>query len=375
MATRGRTVLRAAWLLVFLLVAGMAGAANVNVALDLLTHAFASSGFKLQSVGQVDLTVDGGYKFGGLIGLTLSEGTSLEAPTASVEFDKVTVGIRDLFGLPLDFAFFIGGGDVLCRGDAFPAVFGTVPIGTDYRGLMYFPSMTLATVYNGGIHAVRGTGIKVDVYPKRETTRLSLYVYEDTAAAFGGALGNFSTDFRYMGNYGAFAVEAFGGWTFAPALAALGYFRGGAMVHFETKSIEVLAQVGLPKYDPMATTFGLDLFYLLFEPSLHLGQFSIVPTFFWHPAAYLQQDNPGEEGAFDVNLDLFFGDLVKTGFRAGMAGNFSILTSTGVFEVHAAPHVGFTTPGVLWTVRLDAKLWPFDWADMFEGFVGLRAEL
>ena len=375
MATRGRSMVRAGCLLVFLLVAGLAGAANVNVALDLLTHGYVSSGFKLQSVGQVDLTVDGGYKFGGLIGLTLQEGASLESPTAALDFDRVNVGIRDLFGLPVDFAFFIGGSDVLCRGDAFPSVFGTVPIGTDYRGLMYFPTMTLSTVYNGGIHAVRGTGIKVDVYPKRETTRISMYLYEDTATAFGGALGNYSTDLRFMGNYGALAVEGFAGWTFAPSLAALGYFRGGAMVHFETKNIEALIQAGLPKFDPLASPFALDLFYLLFEPSLHLGQFSIVPTFFWHPGAYLQQDNPGEEGAFDVNLNLFFGDLVKTSVRAGLEGNFTIQTSTGIFEVHAAPYVGFTTPGVLWTVRLNAKLWPFAWSDMFDGFIGLRAEL
>jgi hypothetical protein len=202
-----------------------------------------------------------------------------------------------------------------------------------------------------------------------------MYIYEDTAAAFGGALGNYSTDLRFMGNYGALAVEGFAGWTFAPSLAVLGYFRGGAMVHFQSKNLEALVQAGLPKYDPLTSPFGLDLFYLLFEPSLHLGQFSIVPTFFWRPGAYLQQDNPGEEGAFDVNLNLFFGDLVKTSVRAGLEGNFSILTSTGVFEVHAAPYVGFTTPGVLWTVRLSAKLWPFAWSDMFDGFIGLRAEL
>ena len=103
----------------------------------------------------------------GLIGFSLQE-ASLEASSASLDFDRVNVGIRDLFGLPLDFSFFIGGNDVLCRGDAFPVVFGTVPIGTTYRGLMYFPDLTLSTVYNGGIHAVRGTGIKVDVSPKRD---------------------------------------------------------------------------------------------------------------------------------------------------------------------------------------------------------------
>ena len=72
---------------------------------------------------------------------------------------------------------------------------------------------------------------------------------------------------------------------------------------------------------------------------------------------------------------MYFGDLVKTAFRAGLEGNFTIQLSTGVFEVSAAPYVGFATPGVLWTLRLNAKLWPFAWSDMFDGFVGLRAEI
>lgn len=377
MATRGRAVVvRAFCLLIFLLAAVFAGAANVNVSLDLLTRGYVSSGFKVKSVGQVDLSVDGGYKFGGLIGFSLQEdwsGTGLEASSAPLDFDRVSVGIRDLFGLPIDFSFFIGGNDVFCRGDAFPVVFGTVPIGTTYRGLMYFPDLSLATVYNGGIHAVRGTGIKVDLSPKRDVMRFSIYGYEDTADAFGGALGNFSGDLRFMGSFGAVAVEGFAGATYAPA-STLGYYRGGVMVHAQAKSLEVLAQVGIPLYDP-STPFGLDLFYILFEPSLHMGLFSIVPTFFVHPSGYLQQDNPGERGAFDVNLNMYFGDLVKTAFRAGLEGNFTIQLSTGVFEVSAAPYVGFATPGVLWTLRLNAKLWPFAWSDMFDGFVGLRAEI
>lgn len=376
MATRGRSIVRALCLLAFLSSAAFAVAANVNLSLDLLTHGFASAGFKVKSVGQIDLSVDGGYKFGGLIGFSLQEdttGAGLEAASASLDFNRVNVSIRDVFGLPVDFSFFIGANDILCRGDAFPVVFGTVPISTDYRGLMYFPDMTLDSVYNGGIHAIRGTGLRLDVSPKRETMRFSLYGYEDTAVGFPGVLGNFSGDLRFLGNFGALAVEGFAGATYAPA-SAYGYYRGGFMLHAQGEKLEVLAQVGIPKYDP-STSFGLDLFYILFEPSLHLGLFSIVPTFFVHPAAYLQQDNPGERGAFDVNLNMYFGDLVKTSFRAGMEGNFTIQLSTGVFEVNAAPYVGFATPGVLWTVRVNARLWPFGWSDMFDGFVGLRAEI
>lgn len=376
MSLRSRGWVRALCLLTCFLVAGFAAAANVDLSLDLLTHGYDSSGFKLKSVGQIDLSVDGGYKFGGMIGFSLQEeyaGSGFEGSTPALRFDKVSVSVRDLFGLPADFSFFIGASDILADGGEFPAVFGTVPLGTDYRGLLYFPDLTLDTVYNGGIHAIQGTGIKVDFFPRRETTRLSLYAYEDTADAFGGALGNFSGDIRFMGSYGAIAVEAFAGGTFAPA-SQYGYYRGGVMMHAQANKLEVLAQVGIPKWDPSAG-FGFDLFYILFEPGLHFGLFSLVPTFFIHPASYLQQDNPGETGAFDVNLNMYFGDLVKTTFRAGLESNFAILLSTGVFEVHAAPYVGFATPGALWTVRLNAQLWPFSWSGMLDVFIGVRAEL
>jgi hypothetical protein len=374
MATRARFSARTLCLLMFLLPAALAWSANIGASLELLTHGYVSDGFKLQSFGQMDLVVDGGYKFGGRIGLTLRE-PSFEAASISFAFDSVDVGMRELFGLPLDISFFIGRTDVLCGGDAFPLVFGTEPIGTDYRGLMYFPEMDPLSVYTGGIHGIKGTGVKIDFTPKREKMLFSLYGYEDTADAFGGALGYFSGDVRFLGNFGALAVEAFAGATYAPS-SPLGYYRGGVLVRAATKNIELLAQAGIPMFDPYgAPGFGIELFYLLFEPSLHLGLFSIVPTFFWHPGAYLQASTLAERGSFDVNLNMFFGDLVKTAFRAGLEGNFTIQSSTGIFEVHTSPYVGFVTPGVLWTVKVNAKLWPFAWSDMFDGFIGLRAEL
>jgi hypothetical protein len=375
MATRARISAGTLCLLLLFLPSAVSWSANITASLELLTHGYLDSGFKLKSFGQLDLAVDGGYKFGGRIGLALRDTSFEDASPGSIVFDSVNVGIRELFRLPLDLSFFIGGSDVLCGGDAFAVVFGTEPIGTDYRGLMYFPTLDLQSVYNGGIHAIRGTGVKIDFAPKRETMQFSLYGYEDTAIAFGGALGCFSGDLRFLGNFGAFAVEGFAGATYAPS-SSLGYYRGGVLVHTSYKNLEVLAQAGIPKYDPSSSSgFGIELFYLLFEPSLHLGLFSIVPTFFWHPGAYLQADTPDQRGAFDVNLNLFFGDLVKTSFRAGLESNFNIQSSTGVFEVNASPYVGFTTPGVLWTVRLNVKVWPFLLADMVDGFVGLRAEL
>lgn len=40
-----------------------------------------------------------------------------------------------------------------------------------------------------------------------------------------------------------------------------------------------------------------------------------------------------------------------------------------------SPWVGFSTPGVQWTVKVNTKLWPFKLSDMLDGFVGVQAEL
>jgi hypothetical protein len=84
MATRARFPARTLCLLLFLLPAALAWSASVNASLELLTHGYLDSGFKLQSFGQINLVVDGGYKFGGRIGFALRE-PSFEAASASLD--------------------------------------------------------------------------------------------------------------------------------------------------------------------------------------------------------------------------------------------------------------------------------------------------
>jgi hypothetical protein len=371
-----RATVRVAATGLFLFIAALAFPANILVPrMELITHgAPAGSLFTLQTWGDIAVQVDGGYKFGGSISFGLSQDQSLEnllpGPVTSPSFDFLGASmiIRKLFSLPLDLSYFVGKNDVFGTGAGF-ALFGASPIMTAYRGFMYFPSQP---VYDG-MYQVEGTGLRLDTAPLPESLALNLYLYEDTHPSIA-TLGTYSGDLRILLNFEALKLEAFMGGTYAPS-SPYGFYRGGVLFYAANRNVEFLAQVGIPKWDPAVDpAFSINLFYLLVEPRLHLGQLSIVPTFFWHPAYYQHQSYATELGSFDVNLNVYLGDLVTSPVRGGVEGNFRFASSSGEFQIKASPWIGFLTPGVLWNIKVNAKLWPFSLADMFDGFVGVRAE-
>ncbi len=361
---------------VLLLAAPALPAANLVVpSLEIITHGYMNAGdFELASIGELDLVVEGGYKFGGRIGLSYADG-SLEDddPLDRLTFDGVNIIVRDVFKLPLSVSWFIGTYDVLASGSEFPVSFGTAEIATAYRGFMYFPDP--ADVQYDGIHQVNGTGIRLSAMPVADTLLLSLYLYQDSW--FVDGLGDFepghwAADLRVLANLAAIKLEGFAGWSWQPSSVA-GWFRAGVLFHASIKAIEVLAELGLPKWDPVADTpFSINYFSMLFEPRLHLGLFNVAATFFWHPG-YYHQELTGELGTFDVNLNLFFGDLATTLVLGGLEGNLGFDSTAGTFAFTLAPYLSFTTPGAVWKIKVDTKLWPFDPADLVEGFVGIRA--
>jgi hypothetical protein len=40
-----------------------------------------------------------------------------------------------------------------------------------------------------------------------------------------------------------------------------------------------------------------------------------------------------------------------------------------------SPYVSFATPGVVWTVKTDLKLFPFSFSTLFDAFLGIQATL
>ena len=378
-----RALLHAAIVGLFLFAASIAFPANVVIPrMDLITKGSMLNGaFALQTFGDFSLEFQGGYKFGGSLDFGIQD-TNLESfstTSTPLSFQGASIIIRDLLGAPLSLTYFVGQNDTFCSGDGF-ALFGAQPIMTAYRGYMYFST---GPVYDG-IYQVDGTGMRLEWIPKIENLSLDWYIYEDTRATFPGIStaspiisgpGTYSTDLRMLLNYAAVKVEAFFGSTLTPSSLDY-YFRGGLLFYATDRNVEFLGQIGIPKWDPLVDSAPtINHFYLLVEPRLHLGKFSIIPTFFWHPSYYMEAGpNPGEAGSFDINLNLAIGDATQDSLQGGLESNLRFLSGTqGAFTL--SPWLGVSTPGVLWKLKVASQVWPFDWAAIVQVFVGAQAQL
>lgn len=367
--------------------------------------------FVLASHAKAELSVDGGYKFGGKLRFAFDAG-DLEkalayanapaepvagaptetdynalvdrlANTTALAFDLAEVTVRKPFGFPLEFAYFIGRGDVFCSGDEFPARFGTRPVATAFRGFVYFPdgiSGDPAFQYDG-VHAVSGTGFSL-AFSGLDRFVPQLYAYQDAAtartAADGGIYrGKFSADLRLMLDADAVKLEAFAGAT-GPS-GTYGTYRAGALAFFTTgMGADFLAQMGITRWDP-DEAFKVDNIFFLFEPRVDFGFSAIHVTLFYHPLWYRQRSTD-EKGAVDVNFRLLLGDLQEGSAEGGIETTVSMRSSAAAgapaaepFKLSVAPFVSLATEGVRWDFRVRVN--PMKYAtplEMFETFVGVR---
>lgn len=355
--------------------------------------------YVLKSVARADISVEGGYKYGALLRLAFVSGDLEKAlsygklgalSTADPEaladrlnnqavlgFSLAKVSARSLFGAPLDFTYFIGNADIFCSGDDFSLRFGTLPIGSAFRGFSYFPSGIKgnpAYQYDG-IHALSGTGISLALTPWERFIPM-VYLYQDASfidETTGMAeQGRYSSDFRIMANGDLVKFEAFGGVTFP--YGDYGLYRGGVLAFFSTGTgADFLAQVGVPSWSA-DEAFNVDKLYFLFEPRLSFGPAALHVTLFYHPLYYLNQKNPEEQGATDVNVKLLIGDLFKGGVEGGIETTMGIRTKAeDTFAVRVSPFLGIATDGVRWDfkVRIDPMAYGKP-IGMFETYIGVR---
>ncbi len=374
----------AAWALFFFFCpAHHIHASNVVIPkLELVTRGFTSDDvFQLSTFGQMDISFDGGSKFGGQVAFSYLN-DSLEQPPldTGVLFKGANITVKDVFSIPVDFSWFIGEFDLFCQGDAFTDTFGSPPVMTHYRGFLYFPN---GIVYDG-IHQIKGTGTRLSFTPNRDNLLFSLYAYQDshfttettlTDASVRSILepGNFSGDLRLLANLESVLLESFLGATYSPS-STCGYYRAGLLFYAWNEGVEFLAQVGVPMLDPSESdAFSIDVFYLLLEPRLHIGAFNIVQTFFWHPGYYNQK--PTEEtGSFDMNFDISYGSVERESFSAGIESNMRFTSSGSSITVSESPYVRFITFGIEWIFKVDVHLdWPLSLNDI-EEVIGIRAE-
>lgn len=371
-------------LVLLTVVAGLNAASIAIPTFYLLTRgALSGSSFPLETQADIAIQFGGGYKFGGQLSLSLSDGFLEDDPALGATYDAATVQsalnralrfesasviVRDLFGIPLDLTYFVGETGRLTNGDIFAHEFGTDIIASDVRGLLYFPT---GVAYDG-IHAINGTGITVATGGIAPWFRLDGSIYQD------GYLGTgfFSTDLRATMNFPSLKIETFLGGTF-PA-GAFGVYRGGLLVFYSTGSnLEFLAEIGIPRYAPITDgSLGMNDFFFLFEPRVHIGFMSAVVTLFWHPE-YYEQSTTSEGGYTDIVVKLVAGNVQNNVVSGGIESALRLRPDYPLAEqlqVDVAPIVSINAGGVLWDFKINVKAKPFVLSDFLEVYVGIRTE-
>jgi hypothetical protein len=284
---------------------------------------------------------------------------------------------RDLFNLPLDLAYFIGVADDFCSGDDFAVRFGTVPVGTEYRGFFYFPQGVggnISRQYNG-IYGIRGTGLSFALTPWADVVPL-FYLYQDFSfidPLTGSAEpGRYSMDGRVLVNRERVKFEGFAGGTVGPGKPT--FLRGGVLAFFSSGAgADFLLQCGIPGWNT-ETPISIDNIYFLMEPRIQFAPMSLAVTFFYHPAQYLQIETPSERGRADVNLKLTAGDTAASTLAGGIETTLGLkVDGMEDFSVHISPFVSFLANGLRWDAKIRLNPFRGDAAtSLFELFIGIR---
>lgn len=372
--------------------------AGINVDhIELLTHGSLENGtFTVSSRLYYDMSLAGGDKFAGLLrleflsasveedlytsGLTLSDSADLSEVIAklnalvSPRLRTAAVTARRVFGSPLEAEYFVGYLDTICSGDDYMTLFGSSPFGTELRGPMVYPEGVggNADLYYEGLDAVYGTGLRLGLVNK--ASAYYLYAYQDADIARSGA---WSGLLRAMFDSGSLKLELFAGGSVVAA-SPYGLYRAGLLFDYAPGTVgEFFAQVGMTHWDPAdaANPLGIDNFYFLFEPRINFDPGNLAITVFYHPAWYRQKATE-EQGSFDLNLNLRFGDVSKNGSQGGVSTLISFRSSAeDKFRVNAAPYYSMITSGVEWNFKLGLDLFPAQspWYGMFKPYIGVKS--
>jgi hypothetical protein len=398
----------AGWMLLFLPVFSLSGAEITVPRMELASRGASEDGeFTVSTNAAVDIALNGGYKYGILLGLSFDSPdlgkafsyrnfeAELLAPGAAVsgeEYNRLAdrfnnravlsfrvakATARELFTLPLEFSYFAGLSDSFCSGEEFASRYGLPHIQTGFTGFYYFPDGIGGNPYRryNGIHAVQGTGFSLAL-TRWENFIPLLYLYQDIPyMSTGGTVSektHYSGDLRTIFNGEKIKVEAFWGVSAGKDLAA--NFRGGLMAFFTSgNGTDFLIQCGIPGW-AQGEEFSIDNMYFLMEPRLSFGFFGIHLNFFYHPLEYLHIKTEEERGKADINIKFLFGNMEQFRLQGGLETTLGLkIDEAEDFSFKLSPFISLLSDGLRWDfkVRIDPRAWEKP-EEIFDVFVGIR---
>ena len=359
---------------------GPVDAADLHIGTaEMYSHGYMQNGqFVFDNYAKFNLAIQGGMKFQARLsfGLETSNFNFSATPTSGAPASDLLGRVlllngaeataKNVFGLPLDFTYFLGQEDVFGSGAVFPTKFDSPILASSFGGYTTYPTST-AILYDG-IYQVDGNGLKISFPMNSRTFIIDTYLYQD------GYLGNgvYSADVRVALNLPTFKLETFVGATVPEG--AYGLYRAGLFFYYRPTPVgEFMTAVGLTHFVP-GTPINVDDFYLLLEPRVHFDPMSIILTLFWHPAYYLDSLT-NEGGNVDVDMKLQWGNPEKQNLYGGLENLVSILQSgSNQFTYALSPYLSLNTSGVIWDLKITAVLLPFAVDTLFQGYLGIRTE-
>jgi hypothetical protein len=363
--------------------------------------------FAITSNAAVDIGLNGGYKYGILLGLSFESvnlgkafayrnfEAKLLDPAASVttedynqladrfnnravlSFRIVKATAREIFSLPLEFSYFVGRGDSFCSGEEFTSRYGIPTMETGFTGFFYFPEGIGKNPYRryDGLHAVQGTGFSFALTRWERFIPL-LYLYQSIPyindAETISEKNHYSGDFRSLFNWDKFKLEAFFGVSGGKDETA--DFRGGLLAFFNSgDGKDFLIQCGIPGW-VMDEDFSIDNLYFLMEPRLDFGLIALHITFFYHPLEYLHIKTEEERGKADINIKVLAKELGAVRFQGGLETTLGLKVDTAEdFSLKISPFASLISDGLRWDIKIRINpLAANRPEELFEVFAGIR---
>jgi hypothetical protein len=363
--------------------------------------------FVIASKAAVDIGLDGGYKYGILLGLSFESANlgkafayrNFEAglldPAAAVTAEKYNeladrfnnravlsfriarATARNLFSLPLELSYFVGLGDSFCSGEEFSARYGLPNMETGFTGFFYFPEGIGGNPYRryDGLHAVQGTGFSFVLTPWEHFIPM-VYLYQNIPySSRAGVLSeknHYSGDFRSLFHWEKFNLEAFFG--VSSGREEPPDLRGGILAFFSSgDGMDFLIQCGIPGW-VVSEDFGIDNLYFLMEPRLDFGLMALHLTFFYHPLEYLHIKTEEERGKADINIKVFAREFGTVRFQGGLETSLGLKVERAEdFSLKISPFASLISDGLRWDFKIRINPLAADHPEeLFEVFAGIR---